>query len=242
MATWGSGLIPMTYEYDTDSRTPVQNTWYTITDYTGLGRLDTVGIFCGQSAEFRITLDGTAKTFTGADFDMVHTSLTYGYHSDSFVTPMSQEFTSSLKVEYRNIDGTDSLKGYVGYGICSHEISRAIYPADSEIPGRKYTYPFPVMLIEFEGNMGKSSKIQFLPSEKLKLSYDSDGAVLGELQEPEFIADIDVAERIRWKKKKQTKKMIIDVNEKKYRVNIIDGILDNANLPKKEKEMVIDIT
>lgn len=241
MATWGSGLIPMTYEYDTDSRTPVQNTWYTITDYTGLGRLDTVGILCQQSAELRITLDGTAKIFTGVDFDMVRT-LTYGYNGNSFVTPMSQEFISSLKVEYRNIDGTDNLKAYVGYGICSHEISRTIYPADSEIPGRNYTYPFPVMLIEFEGNMGKSSKIQFLPAEKLKLSYNTDGTVFGELQEPEFIADIDAAERIRWKKKEQTKKMIIDINSKKYMINIIGGILDNVNLPKKEKEMVIDAT
>lgn len=118
-----SGQTPLQPEHDTLSQTPVDGTWYTITDYTsGQGELHFIAVQSNtlNTQELRITIDGdTAHTVDKAAFAI----LRYACQLDGAGTsnlgisiPWKLPFLTSLKVEVRKDGDTNDINAGVFYG------------------------------------------------------------------------------------------------------------------------------
>jgi len=182
MGTFNSPMQSMTWEEDgvyQAAAAASHATEYTCTDYTGSGKLLSMGWYQDGETAWdcynTITIDGNAHTWDGNVVNLLCglafcNSQTGG---KSITVPLGLEFQTSLLVKFANdAAGAHILAGQTMYGILSEEYHREIILAGQPLPNRDYVYPFDVMLVHFcekvvggqpEGH--RSNKIQFPQAE-----------------------------------------------------------------------------
>jgi len=234
--TFNSPMQSMTWEEDVKVQTPVDGTWYEITNYSGVGRLMQVGAYAAvtATAELRITTDGNAHilpkttwiTATGAvgAVEQMFRGGAAAYTGFNF----NLEFTTTLVIEIRRDGDTNDLVGWASYGILSKEFKREIIPAGQPIPDRNgtprpKTYPFDLMLIWFQGSHGISNKIQFPCAADIDFGQ-------GKLLVPSF--DLTVGNgRYKYAQSAESKTIQRIIDGKEYAIDIVKGVVAASTVP-----------
>ena len=224
----------MTWEEDylnANAGSPVDGTWYEVTNYSGQGILMGVGQSndTTQTGELRITADSNAHTIVKASLEIVRDMFT-GTNNDDGHIPMCLEFNATLVVEIRRDGDTNALRGWAHYGILSEEYKREIIPAGDPLPMRDYTYPYDVMVIHFcekvvdgQPNGHLSSKIQFPQSEIINV-----GA--GQVQEVAFNTTVK-GPRYDYAQSNFTGTKQITVEDEVFDLPITNGIITPDSIP-----------
>lgn len=266
MTVWNSPMQSMTWEEDHTNRaaagtgSPVDGTWYEITNYSGVGRLMAIGLYAitTETAELKITTDGNAHTILKGS--LAASNATYsvsnmfvGDTAKTYSFPFSLEFISTLVIEYRRDGDTNDIAGWASYGILSEELKREIIPAGQPVPDR-YGNPRPrvydedIMLVWFchgkdgLGNPhGISNKVEHLPSKRVETSISSDGTVTGKLKKAAYCLSVK-GNRVTWSDTTEDTETVIAVDEEMYKVPIKNGQIDNQYLPKAKVKEVKDAT
>lgn len=226
-------------------------TLYTVTDCTGAGILSVVAEYnSGGAANNYVTIaiDGGTTEVMNANAETNLTTLISLGVVNSGWWHFAAEFNASLLVKMANNHGATAynLTGLCLYQHLSNEVKREIIPAGEPLPNRDYTYPFDVLVVHYATG---GTSIKFLSSEQVKTWTDPDGTVRGQLVKPAYnLEALGIAgetydpavPKIVAAPVHETKEVEVELSDLEgypgrhvFRVPIVDGMLDNKNLPIK---------
>lgn len=251
-----AGLLPTSTPavvdvLDQASAAANHTTLYTVATYSGEGVLCAVGELNATSVSacyLSITIDSTEEIY---DATLTSGIFWNGTGSNSLIIPFGGiKFNTSLLVKIANDDGsTANIQGACVYGTSSVEYYRQIIPAGEIIPaGTNYQklygvsyrideiYDTDVMVITYLTQHGKSAgnlstRVIFPREDRVKISIDPiTGKVSGKLQKTVFNMSPHMPF---WKYEDSNEdcEQIIEVNDTKYRINVLNGIAQTQKIP-----------